>query len=339
MKASTEGAIAIHIGDRALSVSCISTEGSARKVRGVMHSAQRPFTIKETHGPLRQPGAQIQAASDSRGWTSLYLSLQRESPFEGRFDAVDDQLIVLHLDGPVMVHRHTARGEDSRSIPSGGMFMVPGGMDYGVRLGAALQTLHLYLRRALIEEVAAEVARGDPAHLETVPLFGDADPLIEGLMLGIRGALYEDDPTVTPYVDYLARAIAARLVQHHSRSLSPLRNRAIAGASLTKSRHDKAVDFIEANLSHSIGLPQIAHAAGLSPSHFARQFRATVGRAPHQYLIERRVDRAKSRLGKTNASIAEIAFECGFANQEHLTRLFKRVCGITPAAYRKARRG
>jgi AraC family transcriptional regulator len=63
-----------------------------------------------------------------------------------------------------------------------------------------------------------------------------------------------------------------------------------------------------------------------------------MGQAPHQYLMQRRVEQAKRRLGETNTGIAEIAIACGFANQEHLSRLFKRACGTTPAAYRKARR-
>jgi len=80
------------------------------------------FTVRQTHGPLWQPGVQTRASSDNRGWSSLYASLQRELPFEGTFGAVEDQLVVLHLDGPVMVHRRVAKGEDSRLIPGGGMF-------------------------------------------------------------------------------------------------------------------------------------------------------------------------------------------------------------------------
>src|SRR5712671_8005068 len=78
------------------------------------------FTVRQTHGPLWQPGVQTRASSDNRGWSSLYASLQRELPFEGTFGAVEDQLVVLHLDGPVMVHRRVAKGEDSRLIPGGG---------------------------------------------------------------------------------------------------------------------------------------------------------------------------------------------------------------------------
>jgi AraC family transcriptional regulator len=107
---------------------------------------------------------------------------------------------------------------------------------------------------------------------------------------------------------------------------------------MAKGRLGKAIEFMEANLDRSIGLPAISDAAGLSPSHFARQFRASVGQAPHQYLMQGRVEHAKRRLGETNAGLAEIADACGFTNQEHLTRLFKRACGTTPAAYRKTRR-
>ena len=65
--------------------------------------------------------------------------------------AVDDHLLILHLDGPVTVHRRLGHKDSSRVIPPGGMFTMPGGMDFEVRLGGALQTLHLYLRRGLVE--------------------------------------------------------------------------------------------------------------------------------------------------------------------------------------------
>src|SRR5215813_14417314 len=97
------------------------------------------FTIRETHGMLRLPGVKVSASSDDRGWSSLYASEQLERPFERSFDAVDDQLIVLHLDGPITVHRRVQKGESSRLIPPGGLFMMPGSMDFSVRVGGTLQ--------------------------------------------------------------------------------------------------------------------------------------------------------------------------------------------------------
>lgn len=302
-----------------------------------MSAKSRSFTVRETHGMLRLPGVKVSASSDTRGWSSLYASEQVEVPFEQSFDAVDDQLIVLHLDGPVTVHRRVQKGENTRVIPPGGMFMMPGGMDFSVRVGGTLRSLHLYLRRAVLEEVAGDLVAGDPGRVEILPRFGNTDPLIERLMLGVRNVLHDDDPSTAVYVDYLARAIVARLIRRHS-AASVVSSPALTSQQKGGRQIGKAIDFMEAHLERSLDLAMIAEAAGISPSHFARRFRATVGKAPHQYLIQIRIDRAKRLLSESDKGIAEIAFACGFASQEHLTRLFKRSCGLTPAGFRKARR-
>ncbi len=302
-----------------------------------MPDASSAFTIAETHGMLRQPGVQKRVSSDDRGWSSIYASMQRELPFEASFKARVDPLIVLNWGAPVMLHQRIPKGELSGLIPSGGLVMMPAGMDFGIRVGSTVHTIHLYLRRALIGEVADDIVIGDPVNLEILPRFGDSDPLIERLMFGVGDALRDDDPAAMPYVDYLGRAIAARLIRQHS-SVSVIRQRRRIIEVMANNRLSRTLEFIEANLAQSVDLPAMADAAGLSASHFARQFRATMGEAPHQYLVQRRVALAKRRLEATDASIAEVAFECGFANQEHLTRVLKRFCGVTPGAYRKDRR-
>jgi hypothetical protein len=76
--------------------------------------------------------------------------------------------------------------------------------------------LHLYLRRALIQEVAADIIDRDPTQLETLPRLGERDSLIESLMHGVIDALRHGDLTAKPYVDYLSRAITARLIRRYS---------------------------------------------------------------------------------------------------------------------------
>ena len=75
-----------------------------------------------------------------------------------------------------------------------------------------------------------------------------------------------------------------------------------------------------------------AQEAGLSPTHFARAFKETMGRAPHQYLLALRLERARRLLETTRATLSDIAQRTGFADQAHFTRLFKRVFGTTPGA-------
>jgi AraC family transcriptional regulator len=174
-----------------------------------MPDASSAFTVAETHGMLRQPGVQMQVSSDDRGWPSIYASMQRELPFEASFKARNDPLIVLNWGAPVMLHQRVPKGERSGLIPSGGLVMTPDGMDLGIRVASTVHTIHLYLRRALVSEVAGDIVIGDPVSLDILPRFGDSDPLIERLMFGVGDAMSDDDSAATPYVGYLGRAIAA----------------------------------------------------------------------------------------------------------------------------------
>ena len=73
----------------------------------------------------------------------------------------------------------------------------------------------------------------------------------------------------------------------------------------------------------------------MGESHFSRSFKQSVGIAPYQYLMQQRVERAKQLLKKQAISIGDIALDCGFANQTHLTKVFRQMTGVTPKAYQK----
>jgi AraC family transcriptional regulator len=99
----------------------------------------------------------------------------------------------------------------------------------------------------------------------------------------------------------------------------------------------RVLAHIEANLDQSIRNKDLAAIARLSPFHFNVAFRNSVGNSPHEYIIRRRIERAQGLMLSTNAPLSEIASECGLADQAHLTRLFRRVVGESPAAWRRAR--
>jgi AraC family transcriptional regulator len=193
--------------------------------------------------------------------------------------------------------------------------------------------VHVYVRQAIVEEVAGDLSASDTGSIELVPRLGARDPLIERLALEVRDALSDPDPNAPIYIDYLSRAIAARLIRAHS-TRSKARTEAKAGA-LTRIQLDRAIDYVEENLDKPLALLDVAHAVGLSPTHFARRFKRSTGSAPHQYLIRCRVERAKRLLAETDNAIVQIALACGFAHQEHLTRVFRRLSGETPAKFRR----
>jgi transcriptional regulator GlxA family with amidase domain len=101
----------------------------------------------------------------------------------------------------------------------------------------------------------------------------------------------------------------------------------------------KVTSHIEANLERSIKNEELAALVRLNPSHFGRAFRNSLGEPPHEYVIRRRVERAQGLMLSTDASLSEIALDCGLADQSHLTRLFRRFAGESPRAWRRARIG
>lgn len=98
-------------------------------------------------------------------------------------------------------------------------------------------------------------------------------------------------------------------------------------------RIELAKEYIQSEYATDISLDQVAAVAGISPFHFLRLFSDQVGIAPHAYLIQARIEQAKQQLSG-GARLADVAAECGFSDQAHLTRLYKKQYGITPGRYR-----
>jgi AraC family transcriptional regulator len=99
----------------------------------------------------------------------------------------------------------------------------------------------------------------------------------------------------------------------------------------------KVAIYVDAHLDRSIRNEDLAALVRLNPSHFGRAFRNSFGEPPHEYVIRRRVERAQGLMLSTAASLSDIALDCGLADQSHLTRLFRRVVGESPRAWRRAR--
>lgn len=94
------------------------------------------------------------------------------------------------------------------------------------------------------------------------------------------------------------------------------------------------IDYMESNIHRNLALSELAALTELTPSYFCAAFRQATGRPPHQFLIERRVERAKTLLLGGDASLIDIALAVGFNSQSHLGAYFRRIVGVTPARYR-----
>jgi AraC family transcriptional regulator len=107
---------------------------------------------------------------------------------------------------------------------------------------------------------------------------------------------------------------------------------------LSRWQLSRVLAFLDANLARAIRREELAAVARLSVSYFSHAFRRTVGEPPLAHLRRRRIERAQQLMLLTEKSLAEIAGECGLADQSHLTKLFRQIVGMTPGAWRRWRR-
>jgi len=152
------------------------------------------------------------------------------------------------------------------------------------------------------------------------------------LCAAIRSALDDERGTAE---ESLRRA--AEILQQMGATQAAAREAVRGGLSPWQIR--KVTSHVEAHLDRTIRNDDLATLVRLNPSHFGRAFRNSFGEPPHEYVIRRRVERAQGLMLSSDAPLSEIALDCGLADQAHLSRLFRRVVGETPRAWRRARSG
>ena len=134
----------------------------------------------------------------------------------------------------------------------------------------------------------------------------------------------------------LTSSLAHELISHTLLSQVGARQGLRLKGGLAAHQRRQLVAYIDSQLAEPITLGQLAGLCALSEYHFARMFRASFGLPPHQYVLARRLDRARQMLRGTMLPLGEIALACGFASASHFTNRFKQVLGGTPGEYRQA---
>lgn len=161
--------------------------------------------------------------------------------------------------------------------------------------------------------------------------YGLVDEHVFDLVTRLQNQLSQGEPLGAAYVQGLSLTLASYVF-----AMPALHMPARLAAGATPGLDAEAIiSFVEEHLGDNLGLVELARVAGYSPDHFARQFRRTFQVSPYQYILRRRIERAKSLLRDPRRAIAEVALACGFSSQAHLSAIFKRTTGVSPGVYRK----
>jgi AraC family transcriptional regulator len=214
--------------------------------------------------------------------------------------------------------------------------VVPGGVTLSI---ATLQTgfrwegnIHmsvLSIGIPMMERALPEPFAQRPVELIPVRA-GERDAVLEHL-IGALGAIFERySSSERTAAESLSNATAVYLAQRYG--VTPLKiDRYKVG--LTQDRLSRVVDYIETYLESDLSLMELSGVACLSPYHFGKMFKRSTAQSVHQYVIARRLERAKLLLKSRAMRPSEIALAVGFQDQSQFTTLFKRHIGITPGAF------
>jgi AraC family transcriptional regulator len=191
--------------------------------------------------------------------------------------------------------------------------------------------LILSLPAALLNIVVEEYGF-DPHRVEFRNRFQVRDPQIENICWALKTEMESSYSSGRLYTDSLVVSVASRIVSCHSSIENSAReeHRGIGGRKLKD-----VLSYIDDNLANDVSLSKIASIAGVSVSHLKKIFRESAGMPVHQYVIRRRLERAKTLLREGKRPLAEIALMAGFAHQSHLARQMRRVLGISPSDIRQ----
>ena len=192
--------------------------------------------------------------------------------------------------------------------------------------------IYLHLEPEFVKETAAG-AELNPDKIEITTTLDSRSPVIETMARMAFDELQRDDATATNlYADSVANILAVQLLREYSSEKMPPAKRYVSG--LTNKKLALVLELIESDLSEDLPLKVLAKTVGLSEYHFLRMFKQSTGYTPHQFVIDQRIDRAKTLLQKTEMSVTEIAYLLGFSTPAHFTHHFRRKTGLTPSEMR-----
>ncbi len=239
----------------------------------------------------------------------------------------------LVLEGSVRYEVLT-RGKTFKFIANRGTtFVLPRGTVDETRWSGSTHRIAAAIHPSLLVNALDETAH--ESDIELTEHWNLTDPNIMAVLLAMRTDLDAGSPAGRLYGESLANALAVYLMKRYAvRRCAP----AIYKSGLPRYRLKRVLDHIGDNLSRDLSLSQLAAIAGMSPHYFAEMFRRSTGRAPHQYVLLQRIERAKASLGDPKRSVIEAALDAGFQNPTHFARMFRKFVGISPSGFRSENR-
>jgi AraC family transcriptional regulator len=283
---------------------------------------------------LPDAASRVVLSSTRANWHNLVLE---EHHFPNRDLELNDfmflqHVVVLNIGRPIGCEfKKDGRLQHISSKASGAISLFPSRQPFFRRMkkheiGSA-HLLYLALDPVFVSQTA-EALEVYPDRVELVEQHGDTtDPAILHLALALRAGVQGAGAGDRMYGESLSTALTVRMLREYGGIAVDLQH---ADRGLSREKLMRAIEYIQDQLHTGLTVSGIARSVNMSPYHFTRLFKTSTGQSPYRYVIEARARKAKELLASGKLSIAEVAYDVGFADQSHLTRHLKQLLGVTP---------
>lgn len=272
--------------------------------------------------------ALVLASSRDRGWRGLEAELCRLAPGKTSAPGEARHRVGLHF-GPAVRALCRLDGRVQRRIQAeGDADIVPAGVGGEWEDDRPCTVLRLRFEPAFLRTVLADIVP-DAERFELAPRLQLRDARLEHIGRAIKAEIEADAASDPLYAESLGVALAVRLVATSTCV------QAMRAGGLSSRQRVRLLDYIESRLGGSLSLLELAGAAGLGLSHLKAQFRISMGMPVHQYVMRRRVERARMLLLAGQLPLSQIALESGFSHQSHMASCMRRILGVTPRQVRR----
>lgn len=216
------------------------------------------------------------------------------------------------------------------------MLITPAGLFHSEQWNQPTEILLLsfhpnYLNQIALKKLEFTQTLQQSYPSQILPLLAPVDPTIECIGQLLKQSLQTEKKSNPLYIHSLGTAFATHVFEHYAIQKN-YDDQSWLG--LSPYHLKKIIEHINSSLHKPISINELAQILNINQYYFCKLFKKSMGISPYQYILQKRVERAKKLLKISVLSIIEIAMECGFANQSHLTKHFHKFTGLTPKAYR-----
>lgn len=282
--------------------------------------------------PVFVPG-KVLADSAGLGWNGVAMRTYAYHGQDVEIPAMRDYLLVSYQQGVTPMQRTFGGKWTKTTCGPGVVSLLTRSQTSHWFWTEDVDVDHVYLTEKFVSDIVAEVSGRTAASINLADILRTEDETLRLATKAIAAEAREPAIGGELYVDAVARQLVIHLLRDYADiRLRPLPQR----GELSEAQTAKITDFIEANLHRSLSLDQIAAELNMGACTFGRYFRRTTGVAPYAFVLQRRLERARHLLCSTQTPTKQVAAQCGFCDQAHLTRLFSRHYGVTPIAFRNS---